>query len=403
MAYTPRTRDRHRFGVSVATGATTTAVALTATGWVMGAAAHDYEAHQAARAAQQREAEATAARQQAEYLAALELAKPRVVIVGQRPRRVHVITRYVRAAAPAAPSAGGTVRAPSTYSAPSAPSAPSGGGGGPTGRRPPSTLRLLRHLLPRRRPRAAGHDGAATARFPAWSTYVFLAVRDDRHLADARGLTDEVLGEIDRTCSRFRDDSDLSRVNRRPGAWVDVDPTLARAVSVAVEAATESDGLVDPLLGHRWSSSATTGTSPSSTRSRTCRRSSPCLSSPARTRRGGRSRSTPGRGPDPRGTALDLGSTGKAWAADLVATACTRRTRRGRAGQCGRGHPHPGAGAAPWPVGITEGDDPPDEQIEVARGGLATRAPRSADGPGTAPAVTTCSTRGPTPGRGFRR
>jgi hypothetical protein len=135
MAYTPWTRDWHRLGVSVATGATT-AVALTATGWFMGAAAHDYEAQQAARAARQREAEATAARQQTEYLAALERAKPRVVIVGRRPHRVHVVTRYVRAATPAAPSPGGTVRAPSTYSAPSAPSAPSGGGGSPTGSAP---------------------------------------------------------------------------------------------------------------------------------------------------------------------------------------------------------------------------------------------------------------------------
>jgi hypothetical protein len=120
MAYTPRTRDRHRLGVSVVTGATT-ALTLTATGWVMGAAAHDYEQRQADRAARQREAEAVAARQQAEYRVALERSKSRVVIVGRRPHRVHVITRYVRAAAsaPVAPASGGYV---------SPPSAPSGGG-----------------------------------------------------------------------------------------------------------------------------------------------------------------------------------------------------------------------------------------------------------------------------------
>ena len=57
----------------------------------------------------------------------------------------------------------------------------------------------------------------------------------------------------------------------------------------------------------------------------------------------------------PAGTALDLGATAKAWAADLVATACRERARRRRAGQRGRRRLRsPAPTAEPWPVGISE-------------------------------------------------
>jgi hypothetical protein len=122
MRLTPRSRDRHRLGMTLATG-TTTAVALSATGWVMGAAAHDYEQQQAERAAQQRAAQARAAQARAEYRAAVEAAKRPVVLRRDRPYRTHVITRYVRSAGTtgsATPAPGGTVRLP----------APASGGGG---------------------------------------------------------------------------------------------------------------------------------------------------------------------------------------------------------------------------------------------------------------------------------
>ena len=89
----------------------------------------------------------------------------------------------------------------------------------------------------------------ATTRFPTWGTYVFLGVGDADDLAAARGLAEAVLDEVDRTCSRFRDDSDLTRVNAAPGTPVAVDPLLAAAVAVARDAAEATDGLVDPLLG----------------------------------------------------------------------------------------------------------------------------------------------------------
>jgi thiamine biosynthesis lipoprotein len=49
--------------------------------------------------------------------------------------------------------------------------------------------------------------------------------------------------------SRFRSDSELSRINRSGGVVVEVTPTFARAVSVALAAAARTRGLVDPTLG----------------------------------------------------------------------------------------------------------------------------------------------------------
>ena len=57
------------------------------------------------------------------------------------------------------------------------------------------------------------------------------------------------LAELDRTCSRFRDDSELSAVNAAAGQRVTISPLLAELVSVGLAAAEATNGLVDPLLG----------------------------------------------------------------------------------------------------------------------------------------------------------
>lgn len=94
-----------------------------------------------------------------------------------------------------------------------------------------------------------GHVARPSRSWTALGTYVYLSTSDPGLLDSARTVATEVLAAVDRTCSRFRADSDLSRANARPGHWVAVDPLLVAAVQVAVEAARESDGLVDPCLG----------------------------------------------------------------------------------------------------------------------------------------------------------
>jgi FAD:protein FMN transferase len=58
-----------------------------------------------------------------------------------------------------------------------------------------------------------------------------------------------LFAERDRVFSRFRPDSELNRVNRSSGRFVAVSPLFAQTLAVALHAARETDGLVDPTLG----------------------------------------------------------------------------------------------------------------------------------------------------------
>lgn len=228
------------------------------------------------------------------------------------------------------------------------------------------------------------------ARWQALGTYAFLATDDPRHLPAAERLAAGVLAEVDRTCSRFRDDSDLSRANRRAGRWTRVDPLLAAAVTVALEAARETAGIVDPCLG---SVLVALGYD----------------ADLAVVRRRGRHDQGPAplvpwaHDPDawrevrvdpgdqhgaggllvPAGTTLDLGATAKAWAADLVAASVVDRL--GGTAVLSLGGDVRLAGtdpAATWPVTVAERpedletDDPAtgpaDRTVEMHLGGLAT-------------------------------
>ncbi len=92
----------------------------------------------------------------------------------------------------------------------------------------------------------------ATTLHTSWralGTDVDLHVTDAGDLSRARERAAALLDEVDRACSRFRADSDLSRANARAGSWTVVSPVLAAAVRVALRAAAVTDGLVDPTLG----------------------------------------------------------------------------------------------------------------------------------------------------------
>ena len=75
------------------------------------------------------------------------------------------------------------------------------------------------------------------------------AVDDGRTLARARAILERQLDEVDRACSRFRDDSELMRVNARAGRTIRVGPLLIEAVELALRAAELTDGDVDPTVG----------------------------------------------------------------------------------------------------------------------------------------------------------
>lgn len=58
----------------------------------------------------------------------------------------------------------------------------------------------------------------------------------------------ELFHDVDRTCTRFRDDSDLMRANAHPTAWVPVDELCFHAVREAHAAYLATDGRFDPRV-----------------------------------------------------------------------------------------------------------------------------------------------------------
>jgi thiamine biosynthesis lipoprotein len=217
---------------------------------------------------------------------------------------------------------------------------------------------------------------AATTRFSTWGTYVFLGVGNERDLEPARDLAEAVLAEIDRTCSRFREDSDLTRVNAAPGTRVVVDPLLAAAVAAGRAAAEATGGLVDPLLGRDL---VHLGYDRDFASLRELPDAGP-WSAPAHRRSPDAWREIEvdpeGMVAIPPGTALDLGATAKAWAADAVVAAVSSELGDAVVISVGGDVRIDGEGTL-WPIGIGERvEDEPDEVVELDRGGLATSSTR---------------------------
>lgn len=224
-----------------------------------------------------------------------------------------------------------------------------------------------------------GAPGSGMVQFPSLGTYAHLSTRDPAELSTATLISTAILTEIDETCSRFRDESDLSQVNRCAGSWVETDPLLVCAVRAACSAAQQTGGLVHPLLGAP-------------------------LAQVGYDRDFGllglsRDEETPtllGHGPElqswrqiewdeagairiPVDTALDLGSTAKAFAADLIAAALQEEISGGAlislGGDIAIALPHDPqtAHAQPWPIAISERPAEPAEQVvTLDSGGLAT-------------------------------
>lgn len=222
--------------------------------------------------------------------------------------------------------------------------------------------------VPRHAP--AGGTGAAWA---ALGTRVELVVDDPAVLDAAVTLARRVLDDVDRTCSRFRPDSDLSRANAAAGRRVHVDPVLVDALEAALWAARVTDGLVDPTLGavlrglgydrtFRLVVSTAAGHGPAA------------LPAPHPAGAWRALQVDPdGAVMVPTGCALDLGATGKAFAADLIARRITERIGGGAVVSVGGDVAVSPLDGAQWPVAVGEQPgDPATETVSIGEGGLAT-------------------------------
>jgi FAD:protein FMN transferase len=209
-----------------------------------------------------------------------------------------------------------------------------------------------------------------------------LARADRDELARARSIVERELKEIDLACSRFREDSDLTRLNTCAGRTVRVDPLLIEATEVALRAAELTDGDVDPTVGRalelagydrdwqllEWPGDTTASAPPTAPRVLACKRSG------WRTVEVDRERSTIR---IPCGVKLDLGATAKAWAADRACRAVNEATGCGvlmsLGGDIATAGPSPGPG---WSIHVTDDHRSPasaaGQTISIRGGGLAT-------------------------------
>ena len=222
--------------------------------------------------------------------------------------------------------------------------------------------------------------------FEVFGTTGVLLVTDPGTLAGARAIAERELAAVDLAASRFRPDSEISRVNEAGGKPTAVSALLAELVAVALRAAELTGGDVDPVCGAaliaagydrdfaelRSSSPLAGSGGPAAL---------PPLAAMAPARRRDwravqldQARRTIRLAP---GVRLDLGATAKAWAADRCARLIAER--HGCGVLVSLGGDISVAGPAPpdgWRVRVTDDHaapaSAPGQTVSVRSGGLAT-------------------------------
>ena len=220
-------------------------------------------------------------------------------------------------------------------------------------------------------------SGRAADRFCVFGTTAVLVVTDQAALPAARSLADAELAAIDKACSRFRSDSELSRLNTSTDEPQPVSDLFAELIGQALRAAAITGGDVDPTCGQALAAAGYGGDfeqvragGVTVTVTPPARRPVPGWTS-VRLDRRRRTVTLTG------GARLDLGSTAKAVAADRCA--CLIATELGCGVLISLGGDIAVAGAAPedgWNVTVTDdhaaGDDAPGQVVTIWSGGLAT-------------------------------
>jgi FAD:protein FMN transferase len=226
--------------------------------------------------------------------------------------------------------------------------------------------------------------------FEVFGTTAVLLLTGPDAARQARAIADEVLAKVDAACSRFRPDSELSRLNAAGGADVAVSETFADLLAAALRAAQLTGGDVDPTcgaalmaLGYDRDFADLPGARPVGAMSPASQASSDitgaapplgaavpgwrCVRLDQRTRRVRLSH----------GAQLDLGATAKAWAADRCAEQIVALLGCGvlvsLGGDVAVAGPPPAEG---WRIKVTDDsaapDSAPGQTVTITSGGLAT-------------------------------
>lgn len=208
--------------------------------------------------------------------------------------------------------------------------------------------------------------------FQAMGVMNTVVVDDAAALRGAMALVKAQVQEIDQVCSRFRPESELSRLNRCSGGdAVRLSPLLEEAIVAALQAAAMSRGLVDPTVGRLVEEIGYTvsfGDMPAD---------GPPLELSVRHLVGWQALDYDPSSHTlrlPAGTSIDLGASGKAWAADRAAITVAEAFGVAVAVDCGGDIAV--CGLAPdggWPIRVSaDEEDAEGQDITLFDGGLAT-------------------------------
>jgi len=227
-------------------------------------------------------------------------------------------------------------------------------------------------------PTATTPAAPAGTRFEAIGTDIEVLVTEPGALAEATAVVREHLDRLDLAVSRFRPDSEVSRLARAAedgAAWALVSPVFASALRAALRAARLTAG----SSTRRWAGpSPRAATTPTWTSSAAGPRPTPVTPSPPRA--GARSRSTrsPTGSTCRRGCLLDLGATAKAHAADASPSGLSRQLPGGFLVNFGGDIAVAGeAPAEGWQVGVDDAHGSTLQVVAVTDGqGLATSSTR---------------------------
>ncbi len=218
-------------------------------------------------------------------------------------------------------------------------------------------------------------DSDASASWRALGTLVQLVVTDPRCLTEARRLLTADLAEVDLACSRFRADSEICALRIIKDRPARISPLLAEAITVALRAASLTDGDVDPTVGAAMSAIGYDRDF------EYVRPIGPPLALTVRQVPGWREVRLEGQSLTmPAGIQLDLGATAKAWAADRSAGRIASRLGCGvlvsLGGDIAVAGPAPQDG---WRIRVQDVTGSPEERqagpyalIAIRDGGLAT-------------------------------
>jgi thiamine biosynthesis lipoprotein len=213
--------------------------------------------------------------------------------------------------------------------------------------------------------------------FEVFGTTAVLLVTSPGAVARARSIADRVLADVDLACSRFRPDSELSRLNAAGGEPLAISAIFADLLAAALRAAKLTGGDVDPTCGRAL---AGLGYDRDFADVRAAGDAPPRLTGSVgpvpgwrrvRLDHGGRRVRLDG------GAQLDLGATAKAWAADKCAGRIASSVGCGVLVSLGgdvavSGGPPPDG----WPVRVTDDHAAPasaaGQTVTISAGGLAT-------------------------------